>query len=257
MNKIFNPVRFGKLFVKHTSEHYKGYLMALGVLIGVMVLGGSFLVYMIDAPLDRGTQSILFLMILLLAGTIFTSTIFADLGDKKKAITYLTLPASHFEKYLVAWLYSFLFFLVIYAVSFYLVALFLLNVRHVPGQAEGVINLLQKRHLQMALIYAFLHAIAFWGAVYFNKLHFVKTAFVFFIFMGLLILFNQIMLGTMIGRKVDAAPPFGNLRFPDSGRQVDITLPDAIDNPMLTLLVVGLTLLIWIAAYYRLKEKQV
>ena len=90
MNKIFNPVRFGKLFVKHTTEHYKGYLMALGVLIGVMVLGGSFLVYMNDAPLSRAAQSVLFLGILLLAGTIYTSTIFADLGEKKKAIAYLT-----------------------------------------------------------------------------------------------------------------------------------------------------------------------
>ncbi len=196
MNKIFNPVRFGRLFIKHTTEHYKGYLMALGVLIGVMVLGGSFLVYMIDAPLDHSTQSGLFLVILLIAGTIFTSTIFADLGDKKKAIAYLTLPASHFEKYLVAWLYSFLVFLVIYTVSFFFVALFLLNVKHVPGQAGGVINLLQKQHLQFGLIYAFLHAIAFWGAIYFNKLHFIKTGFVFFVFMGLLILFNKIMLST-------------------------------------------------------------
>lgn len=257
MNKIFNPVRFGKLFIKHTTEHYKGYLMALGVLIGVMVLGGSFLVYMVGAPLDPTTQSILFMMILLLAGTIFTSTIFADLGAKNKSIAYLTLPATHFEKYLVAWLYSFLVFLVIYTISFYLVALFLLNVKPVPGQTGGVIDLLQKQHLQMALIYAFLHAIAFWGAIYFNKLHFIKTAFVFFIFMGLLILFNKIVLSAMIGRNVDAAPPFGNLRFPDDGRQVDITLPDARYNPMLTFIVVGLTLIIWVAAYYRLKEKQV
>ena len=200
MNKIFNPVRFGKLFIKHTTEHYKGYLMALGVLIGVMVLGGSFLVYMVNARLDLETQSVLFLMILLLAGTIYTSTIFAELGEKKKAIAYLTLPASHFEKYLVAWLYSFLIFLVIYMISFYLVALFLLNVKHIPGQAEGVINLLEKPNLQIGLIYAFLHAIAFWGAIYFNKLHFIKTGFVFFVFMGLLILFNKILLGTMIGR---------------------------------------------------------
>ena len=231
--------------------------MALGVLIGVMVLGGSFLVYMVNARLDLETQSVLFLMILLLAGTIYTSTIFAGLGEKKKAIAYLTLPASHFEKYLVAWLYSFLIFLVIYMISFYLVALFLLNVKHIPGQAEGVINLLEKPNLQIGLIYAFLHAIAFWGAIYFNKLHFIKTGFVFFVFMGLLILFNKILLGTMIGRTVDAAPPFGNLRFMDNDQQVGIILPKAGENPFLICLIVGLMLIFWIAAYYRLKEKQV
>jgi hypothetical protein len=257
MNKIFNPARFGKLFVKHTSEHYKGYLMALAVLIGVMVLGGSFLVYITDAQLDQGTQSALFVVILLIAGTIYTSTIFADLGEKKKSIAYLTLPATHFEKYLVAWLYSFLVFLVIYAISFCLVVLFLLNIKPVSGQSEGVINLWQKQYLQMALIYAFLHAIAFWGAICFNKLHFIKTGFIFFIFFGLLILFNKIILTGMIGRNVDVTPPFGSLRFSDAGRQVEITLPYVRDNPMLTFLVLGLTIVIWIAAYYRLKEKQV
>jgi hypothetical protein len=257
MNKIFNPARFGKLFVKHTTEHYKGYLMALAVLIGVMVLGGSFMVYMIDAPLNHSNQSALFLVILLIAGTIYTSTIFADLGEKKKSIAYLTLPATHFEKYLVAWLYSFLVFLLIYAISFFLVALFLVNIKHVSGQAEGVINLLQKQYLQMGLVYAFLHAIAFWGAICFNKLHFIKTGFIFFISLGLLILYNKVVLTAMIGRNVDVSPPFGSLRFSDAGRQVEITLPDARDNPMLTFLVLGLTLVIWIAAYYRLKEKQV
>jgi hypothetical protein len=257
MNKIFNPVRFGKLFVKHTTEHYKGYLMSLGVLIGVMVLGGTFLVYMIDAPLDLSTQSALFLIILLLAGTVYTSTILAELGEKKKAIAYLTLPASHFEKYLVAWLYSFLIFLVIYGISFYFIALFLLNVKHVAGQAEGVINILGRPNLEMSLIYAFLHSIAFLGAAYFNKLHFIKTGFVFFVSMGLLILLNKILLDTMTGRTVEATPPFGNLRFTDNGQMVDVNLFYKNQNPYLFALIIGLIFLFWIAAYYRLKEKQV
>jgi hypothetical protein len=257
MNKIFNPTRFGKLFLKHTSEHYKGYLMALSVLIGVMVVGGFFLVYVAEARLDRSTQSILFLMVLLLAGTIFTSTIFADLGEKKKAIAYLILPATHFEKWLVAWIYSFLIFLVIYMCTFYGIAFFLLNVKPVSGQAEGVINLLQKPQLQFCLVYAFLHSIAFWGAIYFEKLHFIKTAFFFFLSLGLLILLNKTLLSAMTGRNVETTPPFGDLRFADGGNFVVIALPDQRENPFLTFLVMGLTLVIWIAAYYRLKEKQV
>jgi hypothetical protein len=94
MNKIFNASRFRKLLIKHTTEHYKGYGMALAVLIGVMALGGSFMVYMINAPMDQRVQNILFVPILLLAGTIFTSTIFADLGEKRKAIAYLTWSGS-------------------------------------------------------------------------------------------------------------------------------------------------------------------
>ena len=39
----------------------------------------------------------------------------------------------------------------------------------------------------MYLVFAFLHAIAFFGAVYFEKLHFIKTAFTFFIIIAVLI----------------------------------------------------------------------
>src|ERR1700748_3583700 len=98
MNNIFNLNRFGRLFIKHTAEHYKNYLMSLIVLIGILVLSGSFLVYMIKIPIDKGFQTAMFMATLVLAGSFFTSTVFADLGDKKKAIGVLTLPASHFEK---------------------------------------------------------------------------------------------------------------------------------------------------------------
>ena len=60
MNNIFNTKRFGRLFIKQLAEHYKTYLMALSVLVGVMLVGGSFFVYIIPAPLDISTQVILF-----------------------------------------------------------------------------------------------------------------------------------------------------------------------------------------------------
>ena len=96
MKKTFSMNRFGRLFKKHTNEHYRNYLMSLAVLVGVMILGGSFLVYMVDVQLDKNLQTFLFFTILLLAGTIFTSSVFADLGDRRKAIVWLTLSASHF-----------------------------------------------------------------------------------------------------------------------------------------------------------------
>lgn len=57
MNKTFNINRFGRLFKKHSKEHYRNYLMSVGVLVGVMLLGGSFLVYMADVQLDKNLQT--------------------------------------------------------------------------------------------------------------------------------------------------------------------------------------------------------
>jgi len=256
MNNIFNLTRFCRLFVKHTVEHYKSYLMSLAVLIGVMILGGSFLVYMIEAPIDRGFQTAIFSMILFLAGTIFTSTVFAGYGDKKKAISLLTLPASHFEKYLVAWLYSFLIFSIVYSVCFYLVVLLAINVKHFPGHPSEIINILRWPVCGMFVLYAFLHSVAFLGAIFFEKLHFIKTAFLFFISLMLLIIANKILLGTLIGEKMDTPVPFGYVRLRLNGQAAEIGLTSFQDN-WLILIISVLALIFWVAAYYRLKEKQV
>ena len=255
MNNIFNLSRFSRLFVKHTVENYKGYLMSLTVLMGVMILGGSFLIYMIEAPMDRGLQTALFSLILLLAGTIFTSTIFSGYGDKKKAVALLTLPASHFEKYLVAWVYSFLLFIILYTAGFFLVVSFAINVKHFPGHQDGVINFFKTPVCQMYILYALMHAVAFYGAIFFDKLHFIKTAFLFFISVGLLIAINKILLSVFIPKTVETTVPFGDLRIQSDQQTFEINVSQQ-DYWMIAIVSV-LAVIFWIAAYYRLKEKQV
>jgi len=257
MNKTFNAKRFGRLFIKHTTEHYKSYGMSLFVLIGVMLLGGSFLVYMVGARLDIGDQTAMFTMILFLAGTIFTSTIFADLGDKKKAIPWLLLPASHFEKFLVAWIYSFVVFIIIYTLSFYMIDSLVLSIKPLEGQPSEMINIYRSHAWQVYLVYAFLHGAAIYGAIYFEKLHFIKSAFVFFISFGILVLLNKILLGAMVKRGVEVAPPFGNLRFFENGQVNDIRLSYKQQGINMNYLVMVLAVIFWVAAYFRLKEKQV
>lgn len=257
MNNTFNSKRFARLFLKHTTEHYKRYGMSLCVLIGVMLLGGSFLVYMVNARLDKNVQTAMFLMILLLAGTIFTSTAFADLGDRKKAIAWLTLPASHFEKFLTTWIYSFIVFLVLYMISFYGVAIFVLNIRHINGRQEGIFNMFDDSMFGIYVFYAFLHSVTFYGAIYFEKLHFIKTAFAFFIFVAILMFINKFLLGSMLGRTVEVSPPFTDLRFLENGQMNDLTLNRNLQANGLTWCTGLLAIILWAAAYFRLKEKQV
>src|SRR5580704_16189810 len=130
MNEVFSFRRFSRLFVKHTAEHYRIYLMSIGLLAGVLLLAGSFLFFVIPDPPDPGFQEASYIMLLFLAGGIFTSTVFSDFGEKNKAIPALTLPATTFEKYLVGWLYSYPIFLVIYTGVFYLTLLGLSSIKH-------------------------------------------------------------------------------------------------------------------------------
>lgn len=257
-NNVFNMSRFGRLFIKHTTEHYKTYLMSLSVLAGVMALGGCFIVFLMPGGIfHSGFQAIMYINILLLAGSIFASTIFADLGEKKKAMSALILPASHLEKYLVAFIYAFLIFFIVYTGIFYLIALFLTHLKPVPGEQTEVVNIFNSRITpEMYLTFVFIQSLAFYGAILYEKLHFIKTAFVFFIGIGVLICVNKLFLSALIG--VDALPsaPFGNLRFFDHNRESFIALSSHRNTLMLYLL--GITsALFLIAAYYRLKEKQI
>ena len=260
MNNIFNINRFGRLFIKHTVEHYKSYLMSLTVLLGVMLLGGGFITYLIPGDsMDVGMQTALFTSVLLLAGSIFASTIFADLGDNKKAMASLTLPASHFEKYLVAWLYSVLIFVIVFTAGFYLILLFLVNLKHFSGPTPEIFNVFNSTNdvgFQMYLLFALLQSIAFYGAICFKKLHFIKTAFAFFIVIAILVLTNQVLLSILLRRSVLPTMPFGMLRFMENNQEKAISLGQHQGDYALCLITI-LIIIFWVAAYYRLKEKQV
>jgi hypothetical protein len=256
MSNIFNARRFGMLFIKHSTEHYKTYLMASGVLIGVMLLGGGFIIYLIETPIDLNMQSVLFMPIYFLAGTIFTSTIFGDISDRKKAIASLTLPASHFEKFLVAWLFSYLIFSVVFMGSYYLILMLLLNLRHWPNQHIEVFSIFHQPAASFLLLFTLLQSIAFYGAIVFEKLHFIKTGFCFFIAVGVLTLFNTSFIEALIGRVIRPATPFAVIGFLDHDRYVVVASIAQTDG-LVGWLILCVSILFWIAAYYRLKEKQV
>jgi hypothetical protein len=256
MNNIFSAKRFGRLFIKQFTEHYKTYLMSLAVLIGVLLVGGTFLVYLISEPINLDMQVVLFISLCFLAGTIFTSTIFADTGDPKKAISYFTLPASHFEKFMVGWVFSYVIFFLVYTGSFYLILMILLNLKHWPNQHVEVLNIFTLQSFFIFILFSLLHSIALWGAVFFKKLHFIKTAFCFFITIVVLTLINTSFLEAMIGREIRPATPFSNIMFFENNRNVAVASMNHNDS-LVAVIMLTAAIIFWIAAYYRLKERQV
>jgi hypothetical protein len=262
MNEIFNLKRFGRLFYKHTAEHYKSYLMSVIVLACVLLLGGSLLVFLLNVRMELSLQLVLLGWVVLLTGTIFTSTIFADLGNDKKALGILTLPSSHFEKYLVAWLYSFVVFLVVSIGCFYIVMLFLLHAKHFPGPPMEIFSLFYdvlgfdgNVLFVILILYALFHSIAFFGAIYFKKLHFVKTALVFFLIISILIIFNNITIGYMLHREIIQVVPFTSVGFMENGKYFGLNAQAFVWTGQLVY--IAMAIILWAAAYFRLKEKQV
>ena len=107
----------------------------------------------------------------------------------------------------------------------------------------------------MYVLYALMHAVAFYGAIFYDKLHFIKTAFLFFISVGLLIAINKIILSVFIPKTVETTVPFGDLRIQSDQQTFEINVSQQ-DYWMIAIISV-LAVIFWIAAYYRLKEKQV
>jgi hypothetical protein len=256
MKNHFNLSRFGLLFRKHTTEHIKTYLMALGVLLGSLFLVIGWVAYIDPRPMREVEQTLFFAFFLMGAGTIFTSTVFANLSGKSRAIATLMLPASQLEKYLVGWLYSFVLFLLVYTASFYLVINLVLALDPQPTE---LVNIFKEKNFAsaMLLMYALLHGIAIWGAVAFEKLAFIKTAFAFFIVVFLVLVINYFALEWMFGRDLQNAVPFSEVRFQEKDHFYDIKPSEIAQNSLMGLSWVLIGMLLWLASFVRLKEKQI
>jgi len=259
MNNTFTFNRFALLFKKQFVENISTYLMSTAVLIGFLAVVLGFSAYVNDANLAEGTQFKIFIVLLMFSGVIFTSTIFTELGDKKKAIPMLTLPVSHLEKYLVGWIYSFLIFLLVFIACFYLVdslTIYICNLNAV--KTNEVLSLFDHELQPYKVIspYAILHALAFTGAIFFEKLHLIKTAFFTLIVVFSIFLLNQPIMRVIFQPEVRNAVPFDHVGVID-GKEVWWIQPTADSQYILSILVVLLILIFWASAYFKLKEKQV
>lgn len=258
MNDTFSFKRFIMLFKKHTIENANLYLLSAGVLMGLLFITLGLVAYTLGGVVPPTVQTIIFVFFMIFSGSIFTSISYASLGDKRKAIPMLTLPASHLEKYLVVWIYSFIIFQLVFVGIFYLADSIVLNFGASDTNPVQLLNLLDKRYFAFIAfaIYIALHAFTLWGAIYFEKLHFIKTSFAFFALLIVFVILNQPVLYLMIDKELLINMPFDSLRFMDNGHKQNIEQPINFDYYHLATVVV-MALLLWCSAFYRLKEKEV
>ncbi len=255
MSQLFSFSRFRRLFRRHTAEFLSSYGMAAVVLMGGIALVLGFMAYVTE--LNPIVQGLFYTMGLLAAGAIFTCGIFAQFGAPKQATVALTLPASQLEKYLVGWVYSFLVFSVVYTACFYLVDWIVVGLDDWHGQPKQLFSLFgpQQKVYTAFLYYAALHAGALWGAIFFEKNHFIKTAFAGFLLLLVAVVVNYQAVKSFIGPGLQMASPFIGVTINDATGFYRVSLPDA-QARWLLVLPLALAALLWRAAYVRLTEKQ-
>ena len=258
-NQTFSLARFGRLFRRHTAEHLRGYLMSAAVLAGALLLVMSYIAYMMGGALQPGVQMVFFILFILGAGSQFNSGLFAEYGEKRRSIMALTLPASHFEKFLVAWLYSLPIFLVVFLGVFYLVDAAVVYGGAQPGQTPQLLDIKVFANFREAgsifLYYAVLSGAWLWGSIFFEKGQFIKTTFAVFLGLGLLWLLNYQALKLLVSPNLAPMPPFFRQVLTEGGQSFALSLPNA-QTAWLALLPLALAALLWLAAYFRVTEKQ-
>lgn len=256
MNNVFSLRRFTQLFINHTVATYRMYLMSFGVLMGILFLIMVYAASVNKFLLSSGTRQMFFTTFMFLGGSIFTTGIFSNLGDKRKAIAYLMLPASNFEKLLVAWLYSFVIFQVIYIAGFFVVDFLVLSMGNSSGAKSSSMYFGPDfRYRTLFLAFTWIHSMAFFGAIFFRKLHFIKTAFTVFVLILVIVLLNKFSIDMMIGPSVEIGEPFGSLMIYEGQKSYYLGKTEMVWLiPYLTGMI---SLLLWLGAYFKLKETEV
>lgn len=256
MNHYFRFSRFISLVLLHWSENKKRYTLSVLACMGLLI---AFFLFSVLTPEQQNSagnlyvKPISFLFLLFTVGTFYASQYFRDLGSRSKAINFLLLPASTFEKLLCSILYTTVLFLVAFTAVFYLVDLLMSALpNEISGTSEqsgteaiaivskGWFMFHEDLRINGFLFFLAIQSLFLFGSVYFKKYSFIKTILAGFILFLLLYCSMYALNDPQISG--------------DSSR-VKITL--WIEQAHRIFFMYMLAPLLWILTYYRLKLKQV
>jgi hypothetical protein len=265
MNDIFDIKRFGLVFKKLLFEKSLN-------LIGSFVLVALFawIVYHLNGDMSEGwymAQVPSFLPSLVFGGIYWVSVGFNHFSDKTEGYGFLTLPASHLEKWLSVvvltgiFLVSFCLFFRVMDASYMSYFRTHLNphlknykilydsafVMPFWGETKGVMS--------QAFIYFYvLTGIMAVGAVYFNKTALVKTMFIFAGTFFLLQFLNSNVTSFFFQNNTNTHIFWNSISIKSTGEEVD--LPQNINQIFTTFFSYILPIILWLVALVRLREKE-
>lgn len=273
MNRYLSFRRMGHLLVKDLSEGYRGILVVVGALTGIFLL--NYLLNGLSGSQNSlvrpngvvgfaSSNSVLhmtyFALTLFIGGFIITSRAFLELHTTNRSHDWLMLPASPIEKYFSRLVLTSAGVAVGMVVYFALFSLFgsalMLLLFH---RAYVLFNPLDGAVWLLVLNYVVLQSIFFAGAVYFKKLHFIKTVLVLAGFGLLLVLVTgglavRLFWGELLVLNAHGAIGQGELasvepQLLSAGRTVAVILRIAYWGLLAPVF--------WIVAYFRLREAEV
>jgi hypothetical protein len=286
MNQVFDLKRFTLLLAKHWNENRKRYMLGFLAMAGLMLFWYTFiLITNRGSGIPANLQSMTYFVGLVITGCYFGSVLFSDLSSGPKAMTYLSLPASHLEKLLCGLFYGVFIFFLAYTVIFYIVDIPMVKIGNSlsgqPGMSLGnqpfkehrIVNVFSNPAPDQAgsngadenpfvlfmLLYLAIQAAYILGSVYFSKFSFIKTT-IALAALGLLVV-------AFIGKVLyPDLPPHSSWlgltswQVYSDGESVvrkTVSLGDGIENTLRIIIKFAFAPLLWVVTYFRFKEKEV
>jgi MFS family permease len=263
MNDTFNIKRFGWLFKKTLLERPMQ-LFGLSALALVIV----FFAYIFGKAMSGfdTAQNASFLLGLVGGGCFLASTVNAYFSSNAMGSSFLTLPSSHFEKWLCGILITGVFYVAIFLFLYRLMDSTFVEIYHRSLDPEGPFfkelyeqvqifpfnEFVAKKGFLMFLNFAGVMLI---GSFYFNKASFIKVAllisglwfFAFFI--------NLIIAKAMIN-DVEMAMPYFMVWIKMGTEEGRIELPENTQKIIDIFIWYIIPTMLWVLAYLRLREKE-
>lgn len=255
LNQIFSVPRFLNLFREETASGYK-----IPIIVASVVFVFLTLIFIANAADNDNTgfHEVWYGILLLAGGFYFTSTSFNELNRKEERMNYLSMPASIFEKFSIKLLFTSLGYLIVVTLLYWIFS--------------QVIDLITQRYFNFSFLpftptqggyllfiklYLVLQSIFILGAATFNRFAFFKT-----LFSVALLGFGLIVFGWLIFRII-FAEYFETLFKPinNTGVMPSMGVRDFMQYTAWPILQFVFWYLLapvmWIVAYFKLKEREV
>jgi len=293
MNQLLDFRRLYRLLHKNWFESRKAYGLFF-LTIAAFFTGWFIFIIMIGNPyaFSPANQVTLYFGGLFIAGCLSASFIFRDFTTRPRKIHYQLLPAATLEKLLCVLFYGVLIFFSAYTLIFYVTDYLAIkmannaNYEIMVGRTTRAIELRQRfgitgplspstlinvfsrsadlfvfypgDNIDLFTAYFPIQSAFILGAVYFNKNSFFKTLVVLLLIWLFLFVVEDKLLIRLLPGNARQSNLFTVATLTDNtGNETYYTLPFWLGRLMTFLMRFGITPLIWLATYYRLKEKEI
>lgn len=179
-NNFLSINRLYMLTRRHILSNTRGWLIAFGAVSGALLVISLLTAYFNPENLPNLTPT--YIAIMFIGGYIFTSNIFSELHDTRKATHYLTVPVSTTERLLAAWLLTAIVFPILSMLLITLIILIANLLMNLTLNFEPFQQVFYNGGFGIFRSYLITQSIFLLGAAYFRKNNFLKTVLALFVF---------------------------------------------------------------------------